>query len=280
MKAIFITARTGSKRFPQKCLKDVAGKPAIVRVIERAKLSYKADTIVLCTTWEPEDDILRGIAWDCGIHFFRGSTEDKLMRWKGATDLWSFDFFVTFDGDDLLCDPELADLAFDQYNRTGADFIEARNVPTGAFTSGIKTAALDKVCEIKGTTDTEMSVSYFTKTVLVPTNRLTLLPEPMFQVEQLEGVPEVLHRPEIRMTMDYPDDLKFFDNIYKHFTASIYYQVDGQKDIDVCGYLGADFTLADVIEYLDAKPEVIKINQYLQERYLENQKNLTKVILK
>jgi len=247
MKAIFITVRTGSKRFPAKCLKWIGDKRAIELVIDRSKRSKRAERIVLCTTWLVADDVLCDIAREHKIEFHRGSERDKLLRWHGAVRKFGVDFFVTADGDDLLCDPELIDLAFSQYDRTGADFIEAPDVPCGAFTYGISAAALKKVCEIKATDDTEMMVPYF-KTGL-------------FKVERLENVPPVLQRPEIRMTLDYPDDLRFFDNIYSNF-----------KD--------TSFTLRDVIAYLDENPEVIKINQYLQEKYLANQKLMTRMVLK
>jgi hypothetical protein len=35
------------------------------------------------------------------------------------------DFFVTADGDDLFCDHELIDLAFNQYMNSKVDFIKA-----------------------------------------------------------------------------------------------------------------------------------------------------------
>ncbi len=249
MNAIIITVRTGSSRLPQKCLRDIGGKRVIEHVIERAKRSKKADFILLCTTKLPEDNILCKIAIKNKVFVFRGSTEDKLDRWNEATKRYKVDFFVTFDGDDLLCDPELADLTFEQ-SKDGADFadfIEANNVPCGAFTYGIRTSALRKVCEIKGTVDTEMMVPYFTETGL-------------FKVEPLKNVPEDLQR-EFRMTLDYEDDLKFFTNIFEHFGNKV-------------------FGLRDVIKYLDDNPEIVKINSYLQEKYLANQKMLTKVVLK
>ena len=265
MKAIFITVRTGSTRFPAKCLKWVGNKRAIELVIDRVKRSKRAQQIVLCTTWLPDDDILCSIARENGIEFRRGSTEDKLMRWKGATIQHDVDFFVTADGDDLLCDPELIDLAFGQYDRNGSDFIEAPNVPCGAFTYGISTAALKRVCEIKDTDDTEMMVPYFREIGKFGSPRAgyknPFVWKPMFRFEQLENVPSVLQRPEIRMTLDYPDDLKFFDNIYSNFDDT-------------------SFTLRDVIAYLDANPEVIDINKYLQEKYLANQKLMTRMVLK
>lgn len=248
-KAIFVTVRTGSSRLPKKALLEINGRTTIELVIDRAKRSSKAQIIILCTTKLKNDDVFCQIAQKNGIAFFRGSAEDKLMRWKGAAEKFEVEFFVTADGDDLLCDPELVDLAFEQYDRSGADFIEGKNIPCGGFTYGIKVSALNKVCEIKDSTDTEMMWVYFTDTGL-------------FKTETLGNIPEILQRPEIRITLDYEDDLKFFTVIFEHF-----------KD-------EPNFLLRDVIVFLDKNPGVIKINQYLQERFLNNQKSKTKLMLK
>jgi spore coat polysaccharide biosynthesis protein SpsF len=248
-KAIFITVRTGSTRLPEKALIKINDRSMIKLVIDRAKRSKKVQIIVLCTTESKNDNILCEIAKENGILFFRGSAEDKLMRWKGAAEKYDVEFFVTADGDDLLCDPELIDLAFEQYEKNKPDFIEGKNIPCGSFTYGIKVSALQKVCEIKESTDTEMMWVYFTDTGL-------------FKTEILQNVPEVLQRPEIRMTLDYDDDLKFFKIIFDHFGDN------------------PAFTLRDVVNFLDENPDVIKINQYLQERFLDNQRSKTKLVLK
>lgn len=247
--AIFITVRTGSTRLPEKALLKIKERSTIELVIDRVKRSKKAQIIVLCTTESKNDDILCDIAKKNGIAFFRGSTEDKLMRWKGAAEKYEVGLFVTADGDDLLCDPELIDLAFEQFERNGTDFIEGKNVPCGGFTYGIKVAALNKVCEIKDTSDTEMMWVYFTDTGF-------------FKTEILQNIPKLLQRPEIRMTLDYEDDLKFFKIIFDHFADN------------------PAFTLRDVIKFLDENPDVIKVNQYLQERFLDNQRSKTKLVIK
>jgi spore coat polysaccharide biosynthesis protein SpsF len=245
MKAIFITVRSDSTRLPKKALIEINGKPTIQYVIDRAvRTGYP---VVLCTTELENDDILCDIATKNWILFYRGSVEDKLERWRGAAEQWGVEFFVTFDGDDLLCDPELAELAFEQYEETKADFIESRIVPCGAFTYGIKVSALNKVCEIKGTSDTEMMMPYFTDTGL-------------FQVEPLWNVPKELQRPEIRITLDYEDDLRFFKAIFGNFKSTV--------------------PLREVLSFLNENPELIKINQYLQQRFLDNQRSKTKLVIK
>jgi spore coat polysaccharide biosynthesis protein SpsF len=245
MKAIFITVRSDSTRLPKKCLLEINGKPTIEYVIDRMKVT--GYPVILCTTELENDDILCDLAIENGILFYRGSIEDKLERWRGAADLYDVEFFVTADGDDLLCDPELVEMAFNQYEETKADFIEGVNIPCGAFTYGIKVSALNKVCEIKGTSDTEMMMPYFTETGL-------------FKVEPLWNAPKVLQRPEIRMTLDYEDDLKFFKAIFGNFKSTV--------------------PLREVLSFLDENPELIKINQYLQQRFLDNQRSKTKLVIK
>jgi spore coat polysaccharide biosynthesis protein SpsF len=249
-KAIFITVRTGSTRLPRKCLLKIGGLTTIEFLIGRLKRSKLADLIILCTTQLNEDDVLCQIAHNHQIEHFRGPVEDKLTRWLGAAEKFGVEFFVTADGDDLFCEPVLIDLAFEQYRKTRADFIEAKKVPCGAFTYGIKASALKKVCEIKDTNDTEMMWVYFKDTGL-------------FKVEQLQNIPAIYNRPEIRMTLDYPDDFKFFRNV-----------------IEGLGATKKDFDLADIIVYLDQNPHIAKINQYLQKQFVENQKRKTKLVLK
>jgi len=245
MNSIFITVRTGSRRFPEKCLKYVTStwrlfdgsKMAIELVIERAQRSKKAENIILCTTTLPEDDVLEEIAIKRGVYCFRGSSPDKLMRWLGACERFGTHFFVTFDGEDLLCDPELADLAFEQNERSPVDFITAPFVPTGAFTHGISRQALEIACLTKDAEDTENIYKFFDCDVV-----------------ELENVPIEVQR-DFRMTMDYPDDLKFFDKLYDGF--------DDRK-----------FSLLDAIKYLDRHPEIVLINKHCQDLYLANQKGV------
>jgi spore coat polysaccharide biosynthesis protein SpsF len=251
MQAIFITVRTSSTRLPQKCLLPFGDARTIEFLIRRLKRSRFAERIILCTTEKPEDEILCTIATREGIEFFRGSEKDKLARWNGAAQQYGVEFFVTADGDDLFCESELIDLAFRQYAETGADFIEQEGLICGSFTYAIKASALRKVCEIKDSEDTEMMWVYFKDTGL-------------FRCETLRDAPALFGRPEIRMTLDYPDDLRFFEVCADHFFKQ------GRTD----------FTLRDVVNFLDSHPEVIAINQYLQDQFLANQQAKTKLVLK
>jgi spore coat polysaccharide biosynthesis protein SpsF len=252
-KAIFITARTASKRLPRKAVVDICGRPAIEYLIDRAKKSRLSDQIILTTTDRPEDRILVEIAKNNSINYFAGDELDKLARWQEAAAKYAVDFFVTADGDDLFCEPELMDLAFEQYMSSNCDFIEEKpgaNVPVGAFTYGIKTETLDKICEIKGTSDTEMMSIYFTET-------------PTVKVESLDNIPEIYKRPNIRMTLDYPEDLDFFRSIVSKLLSN-----------------GHEVSLRNALSLIAANPHLVKINEFRNKDYLKNQKKRTNYIIK
>jgi len=249
-KAIFITVRNGSTRLPNKALMLIQGIPTIEYVIQRIQHSKFADKIVLCTTENVQDDSLVEIALRNNIEFFRGSEEDKLERWLGAAQKFNVEFFCTADGDDLFCDPSLIDHAFEQYKRNASDFIESKKVITGAFTYGIKVAALNKVCEIKDSNQTEMMWVYFTETGL-------------FKCEELENIPEKYIRSDIRMTLDYQEDYDFF--------IAVIEKSDKKSDY---------VTLDEIVDIINKYSEIKDINFFRQQQWAENQKMKTVLKLK
>jgi spore coat polysaccharide biosynthesis protein SpsF len=250
--AIFITVRTDSSRLPKKALREIGGKTTIEWVIERVARSKKKDLVVLCTTDRTIDDGLCNIANKSGILFHRGNTEDKLERWRGACDEYSVDYFVTADGDDLFCEPELIDSAISQFLLDeSVDFIKADGVAPGAFTYGIKAEALRRVCELKDTSDTEMMWVYFTDTGL-------------FNVQQLHNVNPLYYRDDVRMTLDYEEDFDFFKTIIEHFARNS----------------NNEFSLMDVLSLIDDRPDIKDINFFRNVDWKDNQVKHTRLRVK
>ena len=161
--AIYLSVRNKAKRFPGKVLKIVKGKTLTEHLIDRLKLSGKVSQIVLCTSTNPDDDILVDIAKKNKIDFFRGSEDDKLDRYLNASYKFSTDFIIVVDGDDIFCDPELIDMCVSEFERTGADYIIVQDAPLGATPFCIKREALEKVCKTKIQTNTEVWGSLFTE---------------------------------------------------------------------------------------------------------------------
>ena len=249
--AIFITVRMDSSRLPDKTMKKILGKSVLEHVINRAKLAQEIDDIIVCTTERTVDDVVAETAKKNGVHVFRGSLEDKLERWNGAAKEYGIDYIVTFDGDDLFCDPYLLDKGAEQIRENVYDFIELpKGLICGAFTYAFSAKALSKVCEIKGTTDTEMMWTYFKDTGL-------------FKAGYLRDVEDVYFSDEYRLTLDYPEDFEFFTKVFEHFNC-----------------VNNDVPLSEIVIYFRKHPEIPRINIGKQQEFLDNQKKKTKLIVK
>ena len=238
--SIFITVRTSSTRLPKKAILEICDKPAIQYLIENIKKSKSADKIILCTSEESDDDVLCQIATDCGIDYYRGSLNDKLVRWRDACRKFDIDFFVNVDGDDLFFDYNLADLVLEQYKKYPCDFIDGNGFYNDVY--GVKTSALEKVCDVKDTNDTEYIRLYFTETNL-------------FDVRKIDNIPEKYLKRDIRMTLDYQEDFEFFKTVIE-------------------GVLPSELSLDNINNFLYNNPSVKDINYFLDKEWENNQKKI------
>jgi spore coat polysaccharide biosynthesis protein SpsF len=236
--AIFIPVRLSSSRLPRKGLLDLAGRPALEHLIEGMKLAKRLDVIVLCTTNESIDDPLVDVANRSHVEIFRGSRDDLLDRYRGAALRYGLDFIVNVDGDDILTDYEHVDGVAAEIASSDADFVRCEGLPFGANPLGFRVGALQRVCELKTTSDTATGWGrYFTDTGL-------------FNCRVLQITDPELNHPEIRLTMDYTEDYRLlcalFGELYR----------DGKQ-----------VRLRDVIRLLQCRPELLSINSGLEERY-------------
>jgi spore coat polysaccharide biosynthesis protein SpsF len=234
-----VTARLKSTRLPLKLLLEVEGRPIFSHMIDRLKLSRRVDQIIICTSTNAQDDPLEAIAATEGIACFRGDEDDVVKRLSDAATAFELDYILSITADCPFSDPQYADSIVETYLSSQADFIRALDLPHGAFSYGIKPAAFHKVLEIKDETDTEVWGRYFTDTDL-------------FTVYDLP-IENPLHRqPELRMTLDYPEDLEFFKSVF----AALY--APGQV-----------FSLDEILHFLQAHPEVVEINRHRETDYLK-----------
>lgn len=250
-KALFITVRKDSSRLPNKAIRKILDRPVLELIISRAKLAKDFDEVVVCTTSRNIDDEIVQIAELNGVRSFRGELNDKLKRWLGAAIKYNIDYIITFDGDDLFCEPKLLNMGAAQIENRGLDFIEApEGLICGAFTYAFTRNALEKVCDIKASDDTEMMWTYFKDTGL-------------FKTGKLENVEKIYFSDDIRSTLDYPEDFEFFTKVFEHFNC-----------------VNNDVGLEDIVDYLRENPQIAKINISRQQEFLDNQKAKTHLLLK
>jgi len=249
--AVFIPVRLGSSRLPRKPLIEVKGKALIEHLIERVKTARLPNLVVLCTTTNPEDSIFIDIAKRNDIECFRGSEKDILGRYLNAALKYDVDFIINADGDDVFCDPELMDKTAETFLKTGDSFIRWNDLPLGAAPIGIKVEALKKVCQMKDESDTETGWGmYFTDSGL-------------FDVMNLQPDDEELRHPEIRMTLDYPEDLEFVKEIFDRLYTP-----------------GKVFMLRDILRLIEKEPSLAQINEGVQDKYWKRFRERAKIKLR
>ena len=110
-------------------------------------------------------------------------------------------YVINITADCPLVDPYYIDKVASKIRKSNFDLIRTFDLPHGIFIYGIKVKALEKICKIKIKTDTEIWERYFTDTGL-------------FKVHDLK-IPNQKHVwPGLRLTLDYPEDLKLIKKIF------------------------------------------------------------------
>ena len=227
-----------STRLPKKLTLEIDGREVIRHMIDRLKESDVLDEIIICTSPNPQDQVLVQIAKEENIRCFLGDEDDVILRLYEASKEFDLDYALNITADCPLVSIEYIDKIVDAYKESNADFIRTLDLPHGFFSYGLKVDAMKKVCEMKKGTDTEVWGRYFTDTG-------------SFKVVDIEIPPE-LQRKDYRLTLDYPEDFEFFKKIYAHFGADTY-----------------KTSMQDIIKYLDGNPNVVQINTHCRSLYKE-----------
>lgn len=104
-----IQARMKSSRLPDKVMLDLAGKPMLVRVIERVQMAKRLDQVAVATTSGADEDPIAELCAAKGIACYRGSLQDVLDRYYQAAKLFAADLVVRITADCPMIDPGLID---------------------------------------------------------------------------------------------------------------------------------------------------------------------------
>lgn len=234
---ILLSVREKATRLPGKVLKPLGDGNVTQFLIRRLRQSKRAERVVLATSTDPRDTVLVALAEREGIAATRGSGDDKLLRYRDACRAFKLDFAVIVDGDDPFVSVEHIDRLIDDYQANPVDYVICEGLPLGATGFGVAASALERVCDGRPEQDTEVWARLF-------------LDDGRFVCRTLPESNPRYARPDIRMTLDYEEDYRFFAAV-----------VDGLRA------QGAPPTFAEIMAFLAAHPEVIAINQGAQEKY-------------
>lgn len=224
-----IEARMTSTRLPGKVMKDVHGKPSIMRQIERIERSRFIDTIVVATTVNATDDPLAALLEEEGVEYFRGSEDDVLGRVAEAAAAFDLDVIVEITGDCPLVDIAESDRVVERFLEGGlavASNCFIVTYPIGMDTIVFSRAALEESA----------------RKAVDPVHRehvcMYLFEHPYEYIFANMEAPPFLKGPQLRMTLDEQEDYEFICWVYD----SLYPRKP-------------DFTLYDVMKLLNRYPE-------------------------
>jgi len=234
-----IQARMGSSRLPDKVLLDIAGRPMLARVVERARQAKLLDNVIVATTIDAEDDPVADFCEAKGFPCCRGPVFDVLARYHVAAESFKGQTIVRITADCPLIDPDVID-------RTIAEFVKQ---PAAVYASN----RLERYTYPVG-----LDVEVFTRAGLdqafkeaeKPYQREHVTPffydEPgKFNLVSVEAEGEY---GQLRWTVDTPEDLVFIREVYQRLTDR------------------ENFRWNDVLRLLQEKPELAEINAHIHHK--------------
>lgn len=241
-----IQARMGSTRLPGKVLKPVLGQPMLARQIERVKRARTLDQIIVATTTNPLDTPVYRLAGQLGILAYRGSENNVLDRFYQAALRFNANIIVRLTGDCPVIDPAVIDMTVTAFHRKPADYVSnvhRRSFPRGMDIEVFSFRALETAWKHARSSYNREHVTAY----------IYAHPK-LFKVKTMLA-PPFLRRPELRLTVDKPADLKLIRQIYRRLYLQKPY-----------------FDLPDIITLLDQHPQLATINQAVMQKASSHQR--------
>lgn len=240
-KVLIIQARMSSTRLLGKTMMPLFGKPLIYRMVERLKKCQKIDTIVIATSTNDEDLVIKEVADQLNVEFFQGDLLDVRDRYFKAAEKYGADYILRIPADNPIPDHNEIDKLID---------FHLENNPNG-FSSNLaqvnNSGYLDGVgAEIFSAKLLEEAIFKFDNEVLkehVHRNFFDYTTQKPVDEKWCPIAspiaPESLKRPDIVLDVNTREDYEKLSDIYENLYPK-----------------NPNFSTIEVIEYLDRKNSV------------------------
>ena len=129
MNLLIIQARMGSSRLPGKVMKRINDTPLLQILYDRILNSSFTDKIIIATTTNREDDIIRDFCNDNNIDLYRGSDWDVLDRFyqTAISQKIKPKNIIRICADNPLLSYKLIDFVIENYIKSGKDYFSNSN---------------------------------------------------------------------------------------------------------------------------------------------------------
>jgi len=236
---IVVSARMASSRCPGKALAPLAARPLLEVLLDRMAGVRGVDGVVLATSVNAENDPLVVTARRAGFEVFRGDEDDVLRRHVDGARALGADHVVRVTGDNPLTDVETIELLVARHLREGADYTY---VPGDALLMGILAEVISRDALERSWERGDARHRSELMTLYIKEH-----PEE-FKIVTAE-LPAGLYRPDYRLTVDEPEDVRLMQEIFGRLAAP-----------------GRRVTTREAISLLDREPALARINSHLRHK--------------
>ena len=235
-----IQARTASTRLPNKVMRPLAGKPLLMRMVQRVLAAELTGKVVVATSTDPSDDAIMRLCHDAGYDCFRGSAEDLLDRHYMAGKQFDASAVIKIPSDCPLIDPQIIDRVISYFYNHPGQFDYASNLHPATYPDGndveiMTMEALETAWrEAKRPLEREHCTPF-------------LWDNPQrFRIGNVKWESGLDYSMSHRWTIDYEEDYRFINAVY-----------------DALFPVNPVFGLDDILNLLAAHPEIESLNSRL-----------------
>jgi spore coat polysaccharide biosynthesis protein SpsF len=190
---VVLQARMGSHRLPGKVLAPLAGVPLVEYCIARL-CAAAVGPVVLATTTRPEDRVLLELAARLGVAGIAGPVDDVLARFAAVAQQYpQAEYVVRATGDNPFVDIEAPGRVLKALE-AGADYAVEEALPLGSAVEGVRRDVLLQA-------QRDAATPYDREHVTPWVRRADAV------VRVAPTAPEPVRAPDLRLTVDTPDDL-------------------------------------------------------------------------
>ncbi len=235
MNICIIQARMGSTRLPGKVLRSVHGKPILLQLMDRLKPSQTIDKFIVATTTNSEDDAIEEFCIQHQVNYFRGSDWDVLDRFLQAalqSGAQSGDAIIRICCDNPIHSWKVVDFVVGEFHRFKVDYFSNSNQEPNYLEDGF---------------DTEVTsfdaLKFAAENATLMSEREHVMPYIKNSRHFKLGWRKAHSNYTFKLSVDTENDLRMAERIFEEL-----------KDIP-------DFSIAEVVDLLKRKPEILAINQ-------------------
>jgi spore coat polysaccharide biosynthesis protein SpsF len=247
----------GSTRLPGKIMLPLAEKPLILRMYERVAKSNYVGKIIVAITKEPEDDGLLKICKQNNIETYRGNTLDLLDRHYQAAKKYQAEVVLKIPSDCPLIDPQIIDKVILYYinNKDKYDFVSNLHPPSYPDGNDVEIMSFKTIENAWINAKKDFEREHTTPYIWENPDK--------FRIGNVVWDTRLDYSMTHRFTIDYKEDYEFIKRVYDEL-----YEKNNK------------FSLNDILELLEKKPEIKKINQiYVGVNWYRNHISELKTIL-